>query len=229
MSRILSLALALVGASVFPTGASAQTRVLDDGAFRLVIDGREVGRETFAIRQSGTGNSAVVLAQGRVTLDRRQLESELELSGALRPAAYQVELEGAEDRRITGQIAGGRFSAKILSPGGEMMREYLTSDGAILVDDGVAHHYYFIARAFQDGHRTVPLIVPQQNRQVSATIRGAGGESVEVGGSSVQAQHLVVQPAGGDVRHVWVDDQARVLRVEIPARDYTAIRTDLPG
>lgn len=228
--RTSLLACALAASAVLlPANASAQTSTLDEGAFRILIDGREVGRETFAIRQSGTGDAAVVLAQGRVTLDDRELDARLELSSGLRPAAYQVQVEGAEDRRITGQIAGGRFSAKILSPGGEMMREYLTSDGAVLVDDGVAHHYYFIARAFGQGHASVPLIIPQQNRQVSASIRSAGSESIEAGGSSTSGQHLIIEPSGGDTRHVWVDDEGRVLRVEIPSRDYTAIRTNLPS
>jgi hypothetical protein len=216
-------------ALVVPAAAAGQSSTLDEGTFRLLLNGEEVGRETFAIRQSGSGPSAVVIAQGRVTLDRRQLSSTLELSGALRPAAYQVEVDDAENRRITGRISGGRFSAKILSPGGEMMREYLTSDGAVLVDEGVAHHYYFLARAFRDGATTLPMIVPQQNRQVSARLRGAGDETISAGGRSLSASHLVVEPAGGDTRHVWIDAEGRILRLEIPALDYEAVRTQLPS
>jgi hypothetical protein len=57
-----------------------------------------------------------------------------------------VKVEGAESQQIAGRVVGGRFSAKIISPAGEQMREYLASDGAIVADEGVAHHYYFLAR-----------------------------------------------------------------------------------
>jgi hypothetical protein len=37
-----------------------------------------------------------------------------------------------------------------------------------------------------------------------------------------------VQPDGGEARHVWVDTLGRVIRVEIPDRNYVALRTELP-
>src|SRR5512138_500707 len=55
-------------ALLVPLSARAQTSTLDEGAFRLMVDGREVGTETFSIRQSGEGDRAVVIAQGRVVL-----------------------------------------------------------------------------------------------------------------------------------------------------------------
>lgn len=223
--KIGLIALTLAGA---PALLAAQTSTLDEGAFRLMVGGREVGRETFSIRQSGMGDAAVIVAQGRVTLDRRQVTSTLETSGGLRPAAYEVEVEDDGRQRIAGRVVGGRFSAKITSPGGEMMREYLASEGAVLVDEGVAHHYFFLARAAAN-RPSVPIIVPQENRQVSVRVSVAGTEQVEVGGSSVEARRLLIEPAQGDTRHVWIDGRGRVLRLEIPAKQYVAVRAQLPG
>jgi hypothetical protein len=56
----------------------------------------------------------------------------------------------------------------------------------------------------------------------------AGTEAVDVAGTQVQARHLTVQIAGDAPRHVWVDEQGRVLRVEIPAADLTAVRKAAP-
>jgi hypothetical protein len=108
------------------------------------------------------------------------------------------------------------------------MKEYLVSDGAVLLDDGVAHHYYMIAKRAEAGASSTPILIPRESRQVQATISVAGNESVSAGGSTVTAKKIVVQPRGGDVRSVWVDAQNRVLRVEIPARNYVAVRTALP-
>jgi hypothetical protein len=113
-------------------------------------------------------------------------------------------------------------------PAGETMREYLVTDGAVILDDGVAHHYYFLAQRAAAGAAAVPIMVPRESRQLQATINLGAEEGVSAGGTTTRARRLTVQPAGGDVRHVWVDGRGRVLRVEIPARNYTAVRTTLP-
>ncbi|MBI4410234.1 MAG: hypothetical protein HY561_11030 [Gemmatimonadetes bacterium] len=215
-------------------GTVAQTITLDEGEFRLTVAGREVGSETFTIRQNGTGMNAIIIAQGRVnaapTEGAQELSASLEVAGAtLRPIAYQVAVQGAQQERIAGRVVGGRFSARIFSPAGEMMREYLASEGAVLLDEGVAHHYYFLARRLADGRVRVPLIVPRQSRQVTASVTEQGSETVTVAGQRVEGRRLVVQIEGSAERHVWVDAQGRVLRLEIPARNYSAERKALPG
>jgi hypothetical protein len=209
--------------------AAAQTVQLDEGSFRILVNGREVGTETFSLRQNGTGADAIVIAQGRVVLDANETTANVQLSGTgLRLVAYDVELSGEDARRIRASVSGSRASARTVSSAGETMKEYLVSDGAVLLDDGVAHHYYMIAKRAEAGASSTPILIPRESRQVQATISVAGNESVSAGGSTVTAKKIVVQPRGGDVRSVWVDAQNRVLRVEIPARNYVAVRTALP-
>ncbi len=220
-------------ALLMPLALGAQTTTLDEGTFRLLIDGREVGTETFAIRQSGTGDRAVVIAQGRIVLagadGSEQLTSSLQLAGSeLRPAAYDLQVEGGDAERIAGRVAGGRFSARIVRPSGEQMREYLVSDGAVIADEGVAHQYYFLAqRVGAEGGR-VPIIIPRTSRQVWAEVSVGGSETVQVGGTSVSARRLDVRPQGGAAAQVWVDALGRVLRVAIPSSSFVAERTAAP-
>jgi hypothetical protein len=226
LRRMGGLALALAAVAGAPAGA--QTVTLDEGTFRLMVGGREVGTETFSIRQNGSGADAVIIARGRVVLNSNETTSSLQLSGGtLRPAAYDVKLEGSEGRQIAGRVVGGRFSARIVSPAGENMREYLVSEGAIVVDEGIAHHYYFLGRRGGDGR--VPIVIPQDSRQVLAEVTVGGMEAVTVGGQSVQARRLTVRPAGGNERVAWLDGEGRVLRVEVPAARYVAERTAPPG
>lgn len=214
------------------TPATAQTTVVDEGTFVLREGGREVGREVFAIRRSGTGPGSVIIAQGRVDLgESDDLVTQLEVSGeGFRPATYAVQVEGTEPQRIAGRVAGGRFSARIISPAGEMMREYLAGEGAVIVDEGVAHQYFFIAQQL-DGTPTftVPLIIPRQSRQVSATVTVGDTENVTIGGQSIVARRLSVRANGLPDRTVWVDADGRVLRLEIADRGMTAERLAPPG
>lgn len=225
---------AAVAASVISAAAvQAQTITLDEGSFRVSIGGTEVGTETFSIRQNGSGEGAVIIAVGRVILDadrgQQELNSELQVAGrTLRPAAYEVRVQGSAAERITGRVVGSRFSAQIISPAGESMREYLAGDGAILADDGVAHHYYFMARRLDRGEARIPVIIPRQNRQVTAQVAVTGTDRIEVGGKTIEARKLSITPAGGPERLVWVDSQNRVLRVEIPGTKLLAVRVEAP-
>lgn len=217
--------------------AVAQT-VVDEGTFEVTVDGRPAGTERFVIRQNGSGASAETLASGQIRLNIA--EGVLELAPRLRttgvrsdPVSYQVEIGGSAPRTIVGTVGRGRFSAKIVTPSGEQLREYVASNGAVVLEDGVAHHYYFLAQRLREGQ--VPVLVPRDNRQVVATVGNRGEERVEVAGRSVPAFHLVVRLRPDEERHVWLDALNRVLRVEhcrtgaarcVPT--YSAVRTELP-
>ncbi|HEX6694441.1 MAG TPA: hypothetical protein VF035_07100 [Longimicrobiales bacterium] len=212
---------------------AAQTETLDEGTFRITVSGAEVGVETFSIRRSGSGPDAVVMAKGRVVLDAsrggQQIQANVQLAGpTLRPAAYEVEVRGGDAQGIRATVRGSRVSARITSSAGENMREYLVSDGAVLVDEGVAHQYYFLARRATGSSTNIPIVMPRQSKQVTATVTARGDESIQIGGTAVQARHLVVQPAGSAAVDVWADAEGRILKVEIPTRNYMAVRTALP-
>ena len=225
-TRILSL-LALAGLAAAPAAAQGGDR----GTFTVFVEDRQVGTEEFTIVQSGTGSTAELTATGRVRVGLP--DGTLELDTRLRargigadPVDYQVSVGGSAPSRTIGTVGGGRFSAKIVTPSGEQLREYVASNGAVVLDEGVAHHYYFLALRTHQGR--VPVIVPRENRQVIATVTSRGEESVRVNGTTATLFHLVVQPPGGDEHHVWVDALNRVVRVEVPARAWRAERTQVP-
>jgi hypothetical protein len=160
----------------------------------------------------------------------QEVQASIQLAGTtLRPAAYDLEVRGTEVQRINARISGTRASARISAATGENMREYLVAEGAVLVDEGVAHQYYFLARRAGSGSATIPIVVPRASRQVNATVSVAGSGSVTVGAQSLPATHYVVEPAGGVTAHVWADARGRVLKVEIPSRKYLAVRTAPPA
>ena len=229
MPFVRSVLPLLLLALAAPLGA--QGTVVDQGSFRVTVGGQTAGTEEFVIRQSGSGTGSDVTATGRVEVTLPG--GTLELVPRLRargldasPVSYQVDVGGDSPRRILGQVGAGRFSARIVSTSGEQLREYVASDRALLLDDAVAHHYYFLAQ--RQRNCTVPVIVPRENRQVVAVVSSTGEERVDVGGTQASLFHLVVQVPGSSERHVWVDALSRVIRVRIPATGYEATRTELP-
>jgi hypothetical protein len=227
---LLVSAMVMAGAG---TPALAQTVTLDEGSFRISVGGKEVGTEVFSIRQNGSGENAVIIAVGRVVLDSdkgpQELSSELQVAGSsLRPAAYEVKVQGAGAEQIKGRVVGGRFSAQIVSPAGEMMREYLAGDGAVVADEGVAHQYYFLARRADGKSARMPVIIPRLNRQVVAQVAFGGADKIAIAGRSFDAQKYNVTAAGTPAREVWTDSEGRVLRLEIPERRFVAQRVAAP-
>ena len=221
--------IALTSLVAIAAPGASQTTVIDEGSYEITVRGSEIGTENFTIRRSGSGANASTVAQGRVVLDTgEQIRTVLELRGtALRPVAYQVEVSGDNRRSVRGRASANRFRATIVSGAGERMREFLTDDRAVILEDGIAHHHYFVATALA-GDGTIPVIIPRQSHQVTARVRDQGTETVQIGGREVSARHLSIRLPSLDDRSVWVDDQGRVLRMRIPDQELVAVRTSLP-
>ena len=234
MIRSLSLHSTLLVAAIplaLAAPLAAQAGSGDQGTFQVLVGGRPVGTEEFTIQETGAGENTEIIATGRIAL--RLPTGTLELAPRLRttgfqaqPVSYQVDVGGSSPQKIVGTLGNGRFSARIVTGSGEQLREYVAASGGVVLDEGVAHHYYFLARRLRDGR--VPVLVPRENRQVMATVSSRGEERVQIGGKTAQLFHIVVRPDGGEERHVWVDALSRVIKVEIPARDYAAVRTVVP-
>jgi hypothetical protein len=224
MRQILFVAATLAAtASIL----EAQVAIVDEGRFVITRDGRRIGTEDFVIRRTTGAGGDVLTGTATVAYQDRRLAPAVRTDPRGAPLAYQVEIRvGPEIREsLRGQVGRGRFSARIRTPGGESAKEYIVSDGAIILDDEVFHQYYFLGMSERSG--SVPVVVPRRNVQVSMRVESGGGsEMVEIGGTRVSARHLVVDDPGGGTRHVWLDSQGRVLKVTIDG--VTAIRDELP-
>jgi hypothetical protein len=228
-SRAASFAMLLSVAMV--GGLGAQSGAEDEGTFEILVNGRPVGSEQFSIRQTGVGAGAEFIATGRIQVflptGNLDLTTRLRSSGfQADPVSYEVTVGGEAPRRIVGSVGRGRFSSRIVTPVGEQLREFVASPGAIVLDESVAHHAYFLARRIRSG--PIPILIPRENRQVMAEVVDRGEEAMSVRGAQINTYRMIVRMEGGDDRHVWVDALGRVIRVEIPARGYVALRTEIP-
>jgi hypothetical protein len=210
--------------------ADAQVATADEGSFTITRDGSPVGREEFSIRRTPGGESGTVyVASATVSYTDRRLSPALRADAAGAPLAYQMEVRvGSEvQERLTGQVGRGRFSAVTKTPRGESSKEYVVSDGALILDDDVFHQYFFVAQGRRTG--SVPVVVPRRNAQLTMRIEERGSEALTIGGQRVDARHLVLKDASGTAdRDIWVDAQNRVLKVALSARNIVATRDEAP-
>ncbi len=227
----LSVSLALPALLAAPMSATSQSVVVDEGTFVMSLEGNPAGTERFTIRRAGLGDDAIVIANAVIHLDRGDGPTELRPLLEVAPmdessSNYQLKVSGAENAELSVRLAGRRYLSRIQTEAGDEEREFLARPGTRILEEGVAHHYYFL-RAVGEGSIT-PVIEPRTRRALQLVASAPVEEEIRVGPSRVRARKVTFS-AADDVRHVWFDSQGRVLRVEVPARAYVAERQDLVG
>jgi len=219
----LLLVLALL---VTASSATAQNVVVDEGTFRILRDGRAIGTETFAIRRVGQGTEARVIANADIELelaeDTERIKPLLQAGSDLSLSAYQLEVSGREPLEIAVTSSDRRLLARTRSPAGEQEREFRATPGGVLLEQGVAHQYWFLSQ-LEEG-TAVTVLVPRASAQDRIEVRSVHPETVTVAGAQVLARHVTFA-TNRAVHEVWYDADGRVLRVRVPETGFAAERT----
>lgn len=207
--------------------AWSQGQIIDQGSFTITHNGQRAGREDFTITGTPAANPQELTAKATVVYGDRRLIPELR-ADSLAPYDYRVEVKnaGASQEKWHGSILRGRVSAKIENSRGEAAKEFIASEGALILDDDVYHQYYFVARKVTTG--TVAVIIPRRNSQQMLKVASAGADRVTIGTQEIEARHLVLTDESGEQRDLWVDSKGRVLKVAIPSKGIIALRDDPP-
>ena len=224
-ARRAACALGLVAAASLASAASAQSALIDRGTFRLSVGGREIGRDSFNI--SRTSPDGRIVAQGWVDVEGRRVVTVLQTTAAHVLTSYQATVSGGETARYGATVNARRLYLTTVSPAGEQTREARYRDGAVVLEENVAHHYFFAGQLAREG-AVLPVIVPRPLEQPSFDVGPVTAERIRVGGQEVEARRLTLT-AGGVERRVWLDAEGRVLRVEIPSTGFVAERLRAPA
>lgn len=218
------IGLALLLPAVVPGAAlSGQDVILDEGRFALFVEGREVGSESFSIHRLGMGESARILATATVAVDGLEMRPTLEARPDFVVTAYQNEVTGARRGELSVVLNGNRYVSRMSSAEGEMQREYRAAPRTAVLENRVSHHYFFVARFIDSGSGPVVALSPFDGEQSRLELVSSESEPFQLGGEPVDARHIRLQ-GGGVMRELWIDDQGRVLRVEIPSIGFRAER-----
>jgi len=223
---LCSLAVFVAAAlSAFPVWRPASAQLFDRGTFRLTVNGQEHGVEEFVIQRQGSGEALETLARGKIVLrDGRTLTTTLIASGtALTPSTYQLLVTGADTLEITLSRVGARFNALARGPWGEEAREYRASANTLVLEDGVAHHYFLLGPYLQGGFSALRTLSPASEGEMAAAGLETTPETVEVDGESVASTKIRLAMPDGE-RLAWFDGSGRLVRVALPARGFVAER-----
>jgi hypothetical protein len=203
--------------------------ILDQGTFIVSRNGTTIGRESFRVLRAPGPGGQMLRATGQSAIGDERAETTLGTDSLGVPLSYdnKVYTRGELTNRVRGLSSRpGRFSVFLQTKGGESAREYVLNNGALLMDDGVFHHFYFIPIASSHDH--VLVIAPRSGQQERFALQDLGADPVRVATKQVDARHLALKGADGESRDVWVDDKGRLLKVALPAHGLVALRDELP-
>jgi hypothetical protein len=226
MRRLVSLALALVAASIPVRPVPAQGTPFDEGTFVVTRNGAVVGKEAFRIVRSG-GKDQLYTSTAQCAFGDRRISPALTADRAGVPLLYRVEVKtgGEIEERLQATGRPGRLHAVLQTRTGESSKEYVVANGAVILDDDVYHQHFFVPLARRSGQ--VIVVVPRRNSQVVGRLEDRGTDKIRVDGRDVAAVHLVITLPDG-ARDLWFDESGRLLKVAMPARGVIALREELP-
>lgn len=214
-----------------PGGSDAQSSaVVDEGTLTITQRGVPLGRESFRIARTPAPGGQVFRATGQAALGDRRITSVLGTDSAGVPVSYESEVtvQGAVVQRLQGRGRPGRFSILNNTKAGESAREYVLTNGALLLDGDFLHQYSFVPLVADRGHTVVNVIAPRTGVQVQLRLDAQPADSVEIGGGFVASRHFTLTSADGSRRDVWVDSTGRLLKVSLAETGVVATRDDPP-
>lgn len=216
-------ALALASSSL-----PAQVVSVDEAAFELSRDGQVIGREEITLQRAGIGADARIIGQSVVRLeDGTEMRPSMEADATFRATTYQNRFSGTESGELEVMRRGRRLVARTETAAGEAQREFPASDRTVLLETEVVLLYYLLSPWSDAGEPTVVNVLdPRTSRQTRMRVVPSGRETIRVGMTQMEATWLRLEGGAGE-RHVWIDDQGRVIRVRVPETGFSARR--LPG
>ncbi len=223
--RSVGLALATLLA---PTGVPAATAapqgpVLDAGTLVISRSGVVVGREEFTVRRgrsSGpdgyTITSAVSYPPSSPSVT---LSPVVELGPDSIPVQVQFDVYGDGQSRVYARFGPRRITLRVVRPGGESARELPAVGGEIVADDSVFGLY-----AIPPARGARHAVAPRSGARFPLEVVDRGTERTTLQGVPRDLRHDVLR-LGSQERHLWYDQNGRLMKVEVPALNLTAERS----
>ncbi|MEQ1690448.1 MAG: hypothetical protein ABMA00_04135 [Gemmatimonas sp.] len=222
----------LSASSAFARGQQAER--LDVGSFTLFVNEQRAGREQFSMHRLAGGDGAMLELRAESAIGDRRAAVRLETDSVGTPMRYSVEERTGSTvtLRLGGQRVRGRFATLARSTTGESAREYLLAPGALVLEDNGVLQYALLIRnrtTVRGDSVVIPVLTPIANRQGSARLSLlADNDTVVIAGSRRVALRWEVVTSDRELRLIWADADGRLLRIQIPARGFNALRDDVP-
>ena len=233
MRKFVFLVILLSSSFLFARNTDAEMKVVDSGTFGIFQSGKRVATETFRIEQNSMHSitrSEIKSGEGD---DESSQSSELELltNGELVKYSWhelkpdKSEFTVVPDQQVLIQHYSGTKTTKDLP--------YILTPATSVLDD-----YFFIQREvlawryLADQCNASPcnltpvdfrVVIPHQHSSATVRLEFKGREKVVINGTETELNHIVLHADDFDWS-LYLNDNQRLVKVEIPAQQTEAVR-----
>jgi len=193
---------------------------LDSGVFVVRQDTVEIARESFRLLPGRAGGLTLTATsrydRGRPVVVLAPL---IEFTADSQPATLQYDVaDPRQPSRILGELGRGRFTVRMVARATERAREFSTGDKAVVLDDSVFALYLFAAWRAAAGPTPLTAIFPRALRRDAVQVQDHGQASTSLNRDPARLRHITVDGGGPETVHLWLDDNGRLMKLEIPSR-----------
>ena len=229
ISFVLLLSIAMVGALLVHAdqkkGAAGSVFTNDKGKLKILLDGKQIGREEFEIAPSG----GAWVAKGTTHLSvegapATTVTGTLTLQPDGVPTSYDWTSQADKTNGAQVLFANGVAKMTIQMQGARPFEQDLTfnSPRILVLDNNLYYQYIVLARVYdwnKRGTQTFSVLIPQQLTPGSLTVDWAGAVSAE--GKSYEGLKVVTS----DLEIIlYLDTNHRLMRLEVPSSKAAIVR-----
>lgn len=190
---------------------------VDSGKLLSFSDGKQIGTETFTIRKDGVSESSGSLTVNGQTIN---LKSRTEYRDT---HAVGFEMDDGANMKIKVSFNGSEV--KMTSP---QEAAGQTDPEALILENGIAHHYYFLVRRYdkqKGGVQQFKMFVPSvmQTAPVSLELKGAINP---LPGKTAKLEHYRAVIAASINADIVTDSSGKLVLMSFPAQKIEAVREE---
>jgi hypothetical protein len=201
---------------------------IDEGTLVVRGDTAVIARETFrlaSVRIGAGGTGWTLASTARFEHPVLVLAPIFEVTSDSQPSSLDFDVADPRDpQRIRGQLSRGRFTVRFLGRRTERAREFPVAGRTVVLDDSVFAPYLFVAWQARPQPVEISGLVPRAGRRDTLSIRDLGFGSTLLNRAPVRLRHITVTGGANQLVDVWLDENARLCKVEIPSRHLRAER-----
>lgn len=227
----LGVGLILVCSLGLSSRAGAQTAKSSGaarGAFRILVEGKEIGREEYEIEHLANE----IRARARLVLDaggqKVEETASLTLSPTYEPRSYEWKRERPAGQFLRVQFEGPKASLEFSVGGSETeQREFLFENTEVtILDNNFFHHYLFLVRRYdftRGGPQPLRIFIPQEALPALVTLDNRPGEGAPTGTTEAKLRQLRLTTEDNEV-WLWVDENGELVRLTVPLAKVEVLR-----
>jgi len=203
----------------------------EEGEFRILVAGKEIGTEKYVIVSSPESASSSSSLDFRNPAEIRQkihFETRLDMGAHYLPRAYELrsDVDGKKGS-IIGEFRPNEAFFEYGSAVPPKKSGLLVGSQYTLLDTNIFHHFIFLVRLFdfdsKEKTQKFQVVIPQETDSGILRISELGKEILVVGGRKVGTHQLRADTGSLQIQ-LWVDDKHVLHRIVVQDRDIEVIR-----